>query len=241
MISVIVPTLEEEENIYDLVLDIERHCSSYNKEVFILDDGSQDSTFSRAAEAAEKIESAEVISRDGRRGIGAAILEGMNKASGEIAVPIGADFSHPVERIPDLVEEIESGSEVAIGSRYVAGGSRNDPFHRRINPLIGSFLYQNLLGTPVKDVTSGFKAYNRRAREHLLEVEHHLPDGFHFQAASLVSLYENGHDLSEVPIDFRPRRAGKPKYGLSDLLDNVRLLLKLSSRKHLYRSRSGIY
>lgn len=233
MISVVIPTYREEENIGPLIDHIREQLSGREHEVIVVDDNSSDSTQQRVQEKTEEHDGVFLLDRDIRKGIGSAYKHGFRYADGDVIVQMDADFSHPPESINDLVAEVENGADIAVGSRYVDQGTRNDPLHRRINPLIGSYLYRYLIGSPVRDVTSGFKAYRREAVEDILDAKHELPDGFHFQAASLMHLVERDHVPEEVPIDFMPRRAGEPKYGIGDLVDNVKLLLKLGADKHL--------
>ncbi len=195
-------------------------------EIILVDGDSTDRTVQKARETG--IEQLKIFEQDFRKGLGSAIKKGLSEASGDIMVQIDADFSHPVGKLSSLVEKVEEGYDMAIGSRYVEEGERKDPLHRRLPPLIGSYLYRYLVGSTVKDVTSGFKAYNRETVEFLLEQD--LPYGFHFQAASVMKLM-NRSEIAEIPIEFGPRRAGKPKYGFRDLIDNVLLLLRLFVRR----------
>lgn len=233
MISLVIPTYNEEKNIGSLIEKLKEELSERKNEIIIVDDDSADDTQEKVREKMEKFDNVELIAREGKKGIGSAYKEGFRRAEGDIVVQSDADFSHPPHYVKDLIEKVEEGCDVALGSRYVDDGTRNDPLHRRINPLIGSYLYRYLIGSPVRDVTSGFKAYNREAVEKLLEAEQELPDGFHFQAASLMYLVDEGLSVEEVAIDFMPRRAGEPKYSFRDFYDNVKLLLKLGVDKHI--------
>lgn len=229
-VSVVVPTYNEEENIEDFLQEVKDKLKARDLEIIIVDD-SEDSTSSIIRENYGDDSEINLIERDEAEGIGSAYKEGFSKADGDKIVQMDADFSHQPEYIEDLLEALERYN-IAVGSRYVDGGDRNDPIYRRINPLIGSYLYRYGLGSPVNDVTSGFKAYRYETVQKLPD---ELPDGFHFQAASLMSLVEKGAEVGEVPIDFRPRRAGEPKYSLEDFIDNVVLLLKLFKSKRLER------
>lgn len=233
MISVVIPTYNEEQNIGGLIEEIKSCLSDRQNEILVVDDNSEDLTQQRVREKKESFDNIGLIARDKRHGIGSAYKAGFREAAGDIVAQSDADFSHPPRHLPDLVSRIEAGRDVAVGSRYVKNGTRNDPLHRRINPLIGSYLYRYLIGSPVRDVTSGFKAYDRSAVESILERSHELPDGFHFQAASLMHLVEKGHSVEEVAIDFMPRRAGDPKYDVGDLVDNIKLLLSLGADRHI--------
>lgn len=226
-VSVVVPTYNEEENIQELLQEIDSELEDYSYEIVVIDD-SDDSTAGKIREIEDELEKINLNVREEAKGIGSAYKEGFGKADGDKIIQMDADFSHDPKYLPDMIEALEN-SDLVVGSRYVDGGDRNDPLHRRINPLIGSYLYQYGIGSPVKDVTSGFKAYNSDVIEMMSE---DLPDGFHFQAASLMSLVDDV-EVTEYPIDFRPRRAGEPKYSFRDFLDNVKLLLKLFKTRKL--------
>lgn len=226
-VSVVIPTYNEEENIADLIDAIFSELDR-EVEVIVVDGDSEDSTPQKVREAGED-RPVELVEKSSREGIGAAYQEGFRHASGDVVVQMDADFSHPVESLPEMVEEVESGTDIAVGSRYVKGGDRQDPLHRRIFPLIGSYLYTYLLDCPVRDFTSGFKAYREDVAKDIPEMD--LPAGFHYQAASLMNLLDTGRSFREVPIEFRPRRAGEPKYSTMDLLNNVKLFVKLLLRR----------
>jgi dolichol-phosphate mannosyltransferase len=229
-VSVVIPTFNEEENIQEFVEEIEDELEEHDYEIVIVDD-SEDSTAEIVRDMRDENGRIRIIERESESGIGSAYKEGFEASNGEKIVQMDADFSHRPDQIEKLVDSLDE-HDVAVGSRYVQGGTRKDPVWRRVNPLIGSYIYRYGLGSPVADVTSGFKAYRREALDSLPDG---LPDGFHFQAASLMALLEQEADIDEVPIDFQPRRAGDPKYSFRDLVDNVKLMLKLFKEKKLKR------
>ncbi len=229
-VSIVIPTYNEASNIDDLVTGIRSVMEGREYEIVVVDGGSSDGTAETVESLAEQFDNIRPVLKGERDGLGSALRDGFHAADGDIVVQMDADFSHPPEQIPDLVDAVGDGADVAVGSRYVDGGDRQDPVHRRIFPLIGSYLYRVLLRSPVRDVTSGFKAYSRDAAEVVAGED--LPDGFHFQAASLFTLIDAGYSVEEVPITFRPRRSGDPKYAVTDLVDNVALLGKLAVREH---------
>ncbi len=229
MISVIIPTYNEAGNIAPLLERIDSIIEE-EYEALVIDDDSEDRTVEEARSTG--LDSLKVIERQSRKGIGSAYKEGFSAAKGEIIVHLDADFSHPVEKIPELVDAINEGHDIAIGSRYVDNGKRKDPLYRRVQALVGVYLYVHLLGSPVQDITSGFRAYKREVALKLLEND--LPDGFHFLPASLMSL---DCDVVGVPIEFLPRRSGNSKYSLGDLLDNIVLLTFLLTEDMFQRLR----
>lgn len=225
MISIVIPTYNEAENIGDMLQSVRNIVSDREIEFVVIDDNSEDGTAEIVEGLKSEIGNLKLIKREGKSGIGSAYKRGFQDAEGDIVVQMDADFSHRPEDIPKLLSAIEDGNDIAIGSRYVEGGDRNDPLLRRINPLIGRFLYTYILKSPVRDFTSGFKAYKNDVARRIPEYE--LPDGFHFQAASLMKLVKEGKTTQEVPIEFRPRRAGEPKYSTRDLVDNIELFVRL--------------
>lgn len=227
-IAVVIPTYNERETVADIVHAVHEALDGEDHEIVIVDDSSPDGT----ADVVRAMDDVPVrlIERTGKRGLGAAYRDAFAQVDADIVVQMDADFSHPPERIPALVDAVRDGADVAVGSRYVSGGERKDPLHRRIFPLIGSFLYRVLLRSPVRDVTSGFKAYRGEMLDGL-DLDR-LPSGFHFQAASLFALIADGADVEEVAITFRERKAGEPKYSTRDLVDNVLLLARLTVRKN---------
>jgi len=162
VISVVIPTYNEAENIGDLLKKIEEVLQDRTTEFIVVDDNSGDGTAGIIKDLQYEIDNLYLIEREGKSGIGSAYKKGFQDAVGEIVVQMDADFSHRPEDIPKLVSVIEDGNDIAIGSRYVEGGDRNDPLIRRINPWIGRFLYVYILKSPVSDFTSGFKAYKKK-------------------------------------------------------------------------------
>lgn len=231
MITVIVPTLNEKDNVEHLAEKI-KDVLKQDYEIIFVDHNSDDGTVEKINQLEERSNNIRTVLKGDREGLGAAIIQGLEAAKGDIIVQIDADFSHPAEKIPDLIQQLNNGRDLAIGSRYIEGGGRNDPFHRRVFPIIGSILYTKLLSSPVKDFTSGFKAYSQKSAKLVLENKENFPRGFHFQASSLFYLLENEIDVVEVPIEFSERRSGKPKYGFGDLIDNGLLFGKLFTEKH---------
>ncbi len=228
-VSVVVPTYNEAANVAPLVEAVHAALGDRLAELVVVDDGSPDGTADVVRGLQGDYDGLRLLEREEREGLGAAYKHAFRQIDADTVVQMDADFSHPPDRLPALVDAVETGADVAVGSRYVDGGDRQDPLHRRVFPLIGSYLYRAVLGSPVRDVTSGFKAYDGAVLDEL--ALDGLPDGFHFQAASLLALVDAGADVVEVPIAFRPRRAGEPKYGVGDLWDNFMLFVSLAARR----------
>jgi dolichol-phosphate mannosyltransferase len=203
-VSIIVPTLNEAENIAPLVSHIVASAVPL-REILFVDGGSNDGTQDavRLLAASHPIRLIEQ-ERD-EPGLAAAIMEGARAAAGEILVVMDADLSHPPERISDLLVPLTAGTaEMAIGSRYIAGGSTPGwPLWRRMLSRTASAFAYPLTG--VRDSMCGFFAI-RRAR--LLEI---APSTSGFKIVFETIVHGRSLRVQEIPIAFRDRARGQSK------------------------------
>src|SRR3989338_5385537 len=138
MLSLIIPTYNERENIKALVMDLNAAFkeNAIDAEIIIVDDNSPDGTGKICAALAKELKNLVVIERSGKLGLSSAVIDGFMKARGDVLGVMDADFSHPVSAIPRMFDEIRNGADIAIGSRYVRGGKTEDwPVVRRITSL----------------------------------------------------------------------------------------------------------
>jgi len=226
-VSVIVPTYNEKENIPELVRRLDRALRKAGMpyEIIIVDDNSPDGT----AEVASKLSRTypvRVLRRPGKLGLSSAVLDGVKIASGNIIVVMDADLQHPPEAVPSLVKAVLDGCDVAIGSRYVKGGSVEgwSAFRKLISK--GATLIARILlpqARRVKDPMSGFFAFRREVVENGEEMN---PKGFKILLEVLVrGQYEK---VCEIPYTFGTRLAGKSKLGTSEVINYVVHVLNLS-------------
>ena len=208
-VSIIVPTLNEEENIAPLVAQI-NECAVPFQEILFIDDHSTDATREkiRALQGSQPIR---LIEQDGADiGLASAIMSGARAAQGEILLVMDADLSHPPERIKDLLTPLLAGSaDLVVGSRYVTGGSTPGwPMWRRIMSRAGAALAYPLTG--LHDSMCGFFAIDR---SRLLGLAPHT-SGFKIVFETIV---RGGGTLrvQEIPIAFRDRAHGKSKMSFS--------------------------
>ena len=150
--TVVVPTYNESANLPSLV---ERVCTALpGAEIVVVDDASKDGTADVARELSKKYP-VRVVERFDERGLSTAVLRGMDEARTDLCVVMDADLSHPPEAIPKLVQAVQDGADVAVGSRYVPGGDFDEwPLFRRFASKAGTLLARPL--TPVRDPMAGF-------------------------------------------------------------------------------------
>jgi dolichol-phosphate mannosyltransferase len=204
-VSIIVPTLNEQENIAPLVSQIAAGAVPF-REILFVDGHSTDGTRDkiRALKGNQPIRLIEQDDAD--IGLAGAIMSGARAAQGEILLVMDADLSHPPERINDLLAPLLAGmADLVVGSRYVKGGSTPGwPIWRRMLSRAGAALAYPLTG--VHDSMCGFFAI---ARSQLLELAPQT-SGFKIVFETIV---RSGRTLRvcEIPIAFRNRVLGKSK------------------------------
>lgn len=220
MISIIIPTYNEKENIGPLVAAIEKSVADEH-EIIIIDDSSPDGTGLEVSRLMERHPCLRLAVRPKKLGLSGAIMEGLRGARGSIIVVMDADLSHPPDAIPGMLSSME-GSDLVIGSRLMQGGQvQNWPMHRRMISGGADMLARLVLGVRVSDPLSGFFAIRRK----YLEKTRMRAKGYKLL---LNILADNPRmRVSEVPYTFRDRHAGKTKLGIGEmatfLLDILRI------------------
>jgi len=155
-----------------------------------------------------------VMRRQEKNGLGHAYRAGLRKAiddGAEICVQMDADLSHDPAVLPALISNVEHGADLAIGSRYVPGGSiRNWPAHRQLISRGGNLYVRVLLGIPLHDATAGYRAYRTPALEKL-GLDDVESQGYCFQIDLTWRAVRAGLRVEEVPIEFVEREIGSSK------------------------------
>jgi dolichol-phosphate mannosyltransferase len=205
-LSIVVPTYNERARLGELVEAVFAVLAAHgiDGELVIVDDGSPDGTGALADDLAARFP-IRVVHRPGKLGLGTAVIDGFAVASGDVLGVMDADLSHPAEALPSLLAALDaSGADMAIGSRYVAGGGvRNWPVHRRLMSRLACLLARPI--TPVRDPTSGFFLVRRPA----VEGVRIAAGGFKICLELLVR--GRVGSIVEVPYTFSDRAAGESK------------------------------
>jgi dolichol-phosphate mannosyltransferase len=216
-ITVVVPTYNEAENLAELV-SVLILLGRPELDILVVDDNSPDGTGQIAEEQAEQYPGrVHVLHRKEKAGLGRAYLHGYRVALDNGATTIGqmdADFSHPPEKILEMIPVLEQ-YDIAIGSRYVPGGSLDEawPMWRKGLSAFGNFYARSILGLPARDATGGFRLYRRGALEKM-PLERVRSNGYVFQVEMAYLAHLCGFSFKEVPIHFADRKWGQSKMSL---------------------------
>lgn len=218
---VVVPTYNEAGNLSrlaELLLALEPRM-----DVLCVDDGSPDGTGDIADGIAAAQERFHVIHRTGKRGYSVSSKEGMQwglSRGFEIVATMDADLSHDPNALPQLIDAVEAGADLAIGSRYTPGGQVLvdwGPFRRAVSQA-GSAYARIMVGTPTRDCTSGFRCYRANALSSIS-----LPaiqsEGYSFLIELLAGLRDQGARIVERPITYVDRCHGASKISKSIILE----------------------
>ncbi|MDX1468428.1 MAG: polyprenol monophosphomannose synthase [Acidimicrobiia bacterium] len=236
-VTVVLPTFNERENIGAVTAAVLDH----GYRVLIVDDGSPDGTGEIADDLSHRHERVQVLHREEKQGLGRAYQEGFERAlaeGAEVIIEMDADFSHDPADLPRLVDAIAAGADVAIGSRYVPGGSTPDwPFYRRAISRGGNLYARRMLGTQIRDMTAGFRAFRRGALEQL-PFERAQASGYGFQVELAWHAHVGGLTVEEVPVVFRDRVRGTSKMGVSIVAEAMWLVTKWGLGRIVGRLRS---
>jgi len=207
---VCLPTYNERENLEPML----RALADKGVQVLVIDDNSPDGTGDLADRLAAELGYVDVLHRERKEGLGPAYLAGFQRAlakGAELVLEMDCDFSHDPADVPRLIAAIEAGADVALGSRYVAGGAvRNWGLLRRFVSAGGSFYARVLLGLKVRDLTGGFKCYRRRVLE-TIDLYASESRGYAFQIETTYRALRAGFRVVEIPITFADREAGGSK------------------------------
>jgi dolichol-phosphate mannosyltransferase len=221
----VTPTFQEADNIGEF---LERARAAVpDADILVVDDNSPDGTADIAATAAGELGQIDILRRPKKIGLGDAYRAGFSvgiERGYDVLVQIDADLSHDPSALPLLFNEIDAGADAVIGSRYVPGGSiPNWPWHRRALSKWGNRYTSFVLGIPINDATSGYRAY-RADMLKTVDYDSTRAKGYGFQMELAYRVKRAGGKIVEVPIVFTDRVRGHSKLTMSVAAEELTLV-----------------
>ena len=228
---VVIPTYNEAGNIAEALRRIRQAAPA--ADVLVVDDGSPDGTAAVARACAAELGRVQVRVRPGKLGLGSAYREafadGLRRGY-RVLVQMDGDLSHDPAALPALLRAVRAGADVAVGSRYVAGGSiPRWSVSRRALSRWGNRYARWLLALPLADATSGFRAW-RSAALARLDLASVRAEGYGFQIEMAYRMARAGGRIAEVPIAFADRQRGESKMSARIIAEALLLVTGLAFR-----------
>lgn len=228
MISIIVPTYNEKDNIKMLISVIHSVLNGLNYELIVVDDNSPDGT----ADIAEKLSKEypiRILKRDGKLGLASAILHGFRNAKGDVLGVIDADLQHPPEYMKYFIGTINDGYDIVIGSRYVEGGKIEgwDKFRSMISK--GAIVLCKPL-TNIKDPMSGYFFIKKDV------IKDTIFSSIGYKLLLEILVKGSYKNVKEVPYTFKIREFGNSKLTIDEYINYIKLLYHLYGFKIRYNT-----
>jgi len=225
---VVTPTYNERDNLPRFVEAV--RGTMPEADLLVVDDASPDGTGDLADSIAGSDPHVRVMHRPGKHGLGTAYVEAFTrglKEGYERFFEMDADLSHDVRYLPDFVRALDEGYDIVIGSRNIPGGGVEGwGLGRHLISKGGSLYSRTILGMDIKDLTSGYKAFTRRALE-AIELRAVHSNGYSFQIEMTYRAARKGMRVKEVPIVFVDRTAGHSKMSRKIFLEAIGMVWKL--------------
>ena len=230
---VIIPTLNEVENIEKIVMSVFALHADFS--ILVVDDQSNDGTQAIVKQLAANHKELFYIFRNGKKGLGRAYVTGFKWALQEdydYIFQMDADFSHDPKDLVKLYKAChESNFDMTIGSRYVKGVNVvNWPMKRILLSWFASKYVKFITGMPIEDATAGFVCYRKRVLENF-DLDKIKFIGYAFQIEMKYKVYLSKFSMKEVPVIFTDREKGKSKMNTKIINEAIIGVLKLKLQK----------
>ena len=229
----VIPAYNEEPNLAQTLQDISSYLArqNYAYEVIVVNDGSSDKTREIAVKNSCLFKEFNVLDNPANRGKGSAVKNGVLSAKGKLVLFMDADNSTRINQLAKLIESINSGFDIAIGSRRIPGAEIGipQPLRRRILGNFYIWLSRLLLGTKVRDFNCGFKLFTGNAAN--LIFPKLTRDDWSFDSELIFLSDKLRLKLKEVPVKWQDKRTSKVK-PLQDGIKSFLSLFKIKFQKY---------
>jgi len=227
-----IPTYNEASNILPLIQRV--HEAAPDADVLVIDDASPDGTGDLVRDRMLKDAGLEIMARPAKLGLGTAYMAGfaygLQHGYGSV-LTMDSDFSHPPHRIPALINAVEGGAHLSVGSRYVPGGAiQGWAPGRRVLSASANFAARQLLRLHTHDCTGGFRCYSLRALQFLV-TQPLRSSGYSALVELLTRCERAGLTIVEVPITFTDRTMGHSKISRQEIFRAMLTVIRLAGRR----------
>lgn len=235
---VIIPTYNEAENLpitIEKLADIFINIKNWQMQILVVDDSSPDGTAAVVKQLQKKYSFLKLLVNEKKAGLGSAYLKGMDQAfnnlNADLVFEFDADLSHDPGKIPQMLEHVESGSDLVLGSRYIKGGSipQNWGLHRKFLSVFGNlFIRLVMCDFSINDWTTGFRAIKKELYQAVAnELESERFFGYTFQIGFLNKARQKKFKINEVAFAFKDREIGKSKIGPEYIKNTLLYIMKV--------------
>ncbi len=235
---IVLPTYQEAANMAAVLRRVRAAAPAV--EILVVDDGSPDGTAEIADAVAAELGHIDVLRRPAKAGLGSAYRDGFHwgfERGCEVIVEMDADLSHDPADLARLIAAVDDGADLAIGARYIPGGSIPAwSWHRRLLSRQGNRYAAWALRLPVSDATSGFRAY-RASTLAKIDLAAVRADGYGFQVEMAYQISGLGGTIVELPIQFSERAHGRSKMSGRIVVEALCLVTWWGLRDRLARRR----
>lgn len=215
LVSIIIPTYNEAENIIPLLEKISKTLKSINKkfEIIVVDDSSQDKTGEIVKRYSKSHSSTSVIIRTQDRGLGKSIGLGIGNAKGDIIVGMDADFNHDPKTIPLLIQALDK-TDFVVASRFIKGGGMDDKKRFILTLIFNKFC--ETIGFPKTDNTSGFYAVRKEVLDKIgLSNIYYGYGDYHLRLVYYIKRLN--YSIAQVPSYYKERYSGQSKSKIMEM------------------------
>lgn len=225
-LTILLPTYNEAENIAELVPEIEERFAGHSFRIVVVDDDSPDGTADVARRLGERYGNVEVLTPPERRGLGAALRYGYDRAKTPYILSSDADLSFSAEEMLRLYDTIrERGDDLVQGTRHESGGHYEVTglriWLKKAASVIGNQVVRLLAGLPVTDISANFRIIRKDAWDRIETVEN--TNAILFEM--VFKCHHGGLRVSSIPVTFHDRRHGQSKLNL--LTEIPRFLVRM--------------
>ena len=207
MISVVLPTYNEAENIIPLIKQIQNNLKGNKFEIIVVDDNSPDQTGMIARNIFKGNEKIKIYTRK-ERGLAGAVLWGLKKAKGPVCAVMDTDFNHDPKNLPIMIREL-SRSDLVVGSRYVSGGGMENRIRNFVSKIYNRMI-MFMLHISTSDNLSGFFLIRKDKLRTLMNIDIFQGYGDYF-IRFLYAAEKDGLQIKEVPVFYKNRIVGESK------------------------------